>query len=86
MLPTKFQFIWPSGFRGEDFLDIETALPKRTEIWWEAPIGYGSFCIKFPQSRMKGERHRLKLCQSQSRRFLEIDQSEKRIVCGDHVC
>jgi hypothetical protein len=19
MLPTKFQFIWPSGFRGEDF-------------------------------------------------------------------
>jgi hypothetical protein len=20
MLPTKFQFIWPSGFRGEDFL------------------------------------------------------------------
>ena len=25
-----------------------------------------------------------KLCQS--RRFLEIDQSEKRIVCGCHVC
>jgi hypothetical protein len=22
MLPTKFQFIWPSGFRGEDFLEI----------------------------------------------------------------
>jgi hypothetical protein len=20
MLPTKFQFIWPSSFRGEDFL------------------------------------------------------------------
>jgi hypothetical protein len=19
MIPTKFQFIWPSGFRGEDF-------------------------------------------------------------------
>jgi hypothetical protein len=35
------------------------ALPKRTEIWWEAHIGYGRFCIKFPQSRMKGERHRL---------------------------
>jgi hypothetical protein len=32
-----------------------TALPKRTEIWWEAPTGYGRFCIKFPQSRMKGE-------------------------------
>ena len=22
MLPTKFWFIWPSGFRAEDFLDI----------------------------------------------------------------
>jgi hypothetical protein len=23
MLPTKFCFFWPSGFRGEDFLDID---------------------------------------------------------------
>ena len=23
MLPTKFQFIWPSGFRGEEFLEID---------------------------------------------------------------
>jgi hypothetical protein len=22
MLPTKFQFIWESGYRGEDFLEI----------------------------------------------------------------
>jgi hypothetical protein len=22
MLPIKFWFIWPSGFRGEDFLEI----------------------------------------------------------------
>ena len=36
MLPTKFQFIWPSGFRGDN--------------------------------------------------FLEINQSETRIVCGGHVC
>jgi hypothetical protein len=28
----------------------------RAELWWEAPIE-GSVCIKFPQSRMKGERH-----------------------------
>jgi hypothetical protein len=30
MLPTKIRFIWPSGFRGEDFLEInnsETKLP-----------------------------------------------------------
>jgi hypothetical protein len=23
MLPTKFWFIWPSGFRGKDFLEID---------------------------------------------------------------
>jgi hypothetical protein len=23
MLPTKFRFIWPSGFRGEDFFLID---------------------------------------------------------------
>jgi hypothetical protein len=23
MLPTKFWFIWQSGFRGEDFLEID---------------------------------------------------------------
>jgi hypothetical protein len=23
MIPTKFQFIWPSGFRGKDFLEID---------------------------------------------------------------
>jgi hypothetical protein len=37
------------------FFFSETALPKRTEIWWESPIGSGRFCIKFPQSRMKDE-------------------------------
>jgi hypothetical protein len=32
---------------------------EKAELWWEAPIA-GSVCIKFPQSRMKGERHRLR--------------------------
>jgi hypothetical protein len=29
MLPTKFRFIWPSGFRGDNFF-------LETETWWEA--------------------------------------------------
>jgi hypothetical protein len=30
MLPTKFQFIWESGFRGEDFLEInQQTLPPQ---------------------------------------------------------
>jgi hypothetical protein len=28
MLPTKFRFIWPSGFRGEDSLEINQSETK----------------------------------------------------------
>jgi hypothetical protein len=56
---------------------------------------YGRFCIiKFPQSRMKGERHRLSPLMLPTKfrfiwpsgfrgdDFLEIHQSETRIACG----
>jgi hypothetical protein len=46
---------------------------------------YGRFCIKFSQSRMKGEQP-VQLAKQFQRRFLEIDQSETRIDCGGHVC
>jgi hypothetical protein len=29
MLPTKFQFIWESSFRGEDFLEINQSETRR---------------------------------------------------------
>jgi hypothetical protein len=32
MLPTKFRFIWPSGFRGEDFK--KSANQKQELLWW----------------------------------------------------
>jgi hypothetical protein len=28
MLPTKFQFIWESGFRGEFFLEINQSITR----------------------------------------------------------
>jgi hypothetical protein len=31
MLPTKFQFIWPSGFRGKDFLESTNQKKELTE-------------------------------------------------------
>jgi hypothetical protein len=54
MLPTKIWFIWPSGFRGEDFLEINQS---ETRIACGNLVGstYGRFDIKFSQSRMKGE-------------------------------
>jgi hypothetical protein len=30
MIPTKFQFIWASGFRGEDFLEINQSEKRMT--------------------------------------------------------
>jgi hypothetical protein len=37
MLPTKFWLIWPSGFRGEDFLEIDQP---------ETRIAYGGHVCK----------------------------------------
>jgi hypothetical protein len=49
MLPTKFRFIWPSGFRGEDILEINQSETRM------AYGGYGFFnrsgnIAFFPQS------------------------------------
>jgi hypothetical protein len=39
MLPTKFRFIWPSGFRGEDFLKSAN---QKQELPMAAMLVYGS--------------------------------------------
>jgi hypothetical protein len=44
---------------------------------------YERFCIKFPQSRMKGSFGK---AVSEKKIFLEINHSETRIACGGHVC
>ena len=36
MLSTKFRFIWPSGFRGEDFLEIDQS---ETRIACDGQLG-----------------------------------------------
>jgi hypothetical protein len=33
MLPTKFRFIWPSGFRGEDFFR-NRPIRNKNFLWW----------------------------------------------------
>ena len=88
MLPTKFRIIWPSGLRGEDFLEIgqsETIIA----LWWP--------CLFMDRDEM-GNRYRgppidvsykvsVHLAkQLQRGRFLKIGQSEIRIACGGHVC
>jgi hypothetical protein len=88
MLPTKFRFIWQSGFRGEDFLEIKQSekrfvcgshVCKRIGTKWAIFIEDlprmlpTKFWFILP-SGFRGED------------FLEINQSETRIACVGHVC
>jgi hypothetical protein len=36
MIPTKFRFIWPSGFRGEDFKN--RPIRNKNCLWWPCLI------------------------------------------------
>ena len=87
MLPTKFRFNWPSGFRGEDFLEInqsetrivcggQVLITNRDEI---SNLYRGtSIDASYQFSVHLGN-------QFQRRRLIEIDQSKTRIACGGHV-
>jgi hypothetical protein len=90
MLPTctKFLIIWPCGFRGEDFLEIDQL---------ETRIACGGHVCYWIWDRMSNLYRGPSINASyqvsvhlvmwfQRRRFLEIDQSETRIACGGHVC
>ena len=86
MHPTKFQFTWQSGFRGEVFRNQPI---RNKNCLWQP-------CLLTDQNGMsKSHRgpsidasyhvsvHLAKLFQSI--RFLEIDHSETRIACGGHA-
>jgi hypothetical protein len=88
MLPTKFQFIWPSGFRGEDFFKSAN---QKQELPMVAMFVNGSELNK--QSLLRTFQGCFLQCfgsfgkaASEEKIFLEINQSETRIVCGGHVC
>jgi hypothetical protein len=88
MLPTKFWFIWPSGFRGEDFFRNQPIRNKK---------GLWRPCLLMDRDKMSNlyrgpsidasypvSVHLAK--QFQRRRFKKIGQSETRIAYGGHVC
>ena len=71
MLPTKFRFIWPNGYRGEE--SKKSANQKQ-----ELPVAAMFVTNRDGMSNLAKR--------FQRKRFLEIDQSEVRIACGGHVC
>jgi hypothetical protein len=88
MLPTKFRFIWPSRFRGDNFLEInqsETRIVCGGHFCQRIGTKWANFIANLP--RMLPTKFRF-IWPSGFRgdNFLEINQSETRIVCGGHVC
>jgi hypothetical protein len=79
MLPTKFRFNWPSGFRGEDFLEINQS-ETRMACWWP--------CLLKDRDKMSNFYRESSIDASYqvSVHFLEINQSETRMASGGHVC
>ena len=88
MLPTKFQFIWPSGFRGEDFFKSDNQKQELPMVaMFVNGLGQNEHSLEdIPQmlptkfqfiwpSGFRGEDF-----------FLEIDQSETTIAYGGHFC
>jgi hypothetical protein len=82
MLPTKFRFIWTSGFRGEEFLEINqsetrialTDRDKMSNLYRGSAID-ASYQVSVHLAK-----------RVQRRRFFKIGQSETRIAYGGHVC
>jgi len=81
MLPTRFRFIWQSGFRGEDLKKSANQKQELPRIETKCAIFIEDLPRMLPtkfqfiwQSRFRGDN------------FLESNQSETIIVCGGHVC
>ena len=82
MLPTKFRFIWQSGFRGDDFLETSQSETRivcgghaKMSSLYRGPVIDASYQVSVHLAKW-----------FQRRRFLKIGQSETRIAYGGHVC
>ena len=87
MLPTKFRSIWPSGFRGDDFLEINQS-ETRIACGGDVCKRIGTKCAIFIKDLPMMIPTKFRFIWSSDYRgedFLEINQLETRIVCGIHV-
>jgi hypothetical protein len=87
MLPTKFRYIWPNSFRGEEFL--KSANQKQESLvaamfvnglcgmsnLYRGPSIHASYQVSVHLAK-----------RLQKRRIFKISQSETRVAYGGHVC
>ena len=86
MLPTKFRFIWPSGFVGEDLkksANQKQELPMVAMSVNESELNQ-HFIETLPM--MPPTKFRFIWPSGFREDFLEINQSETRIACGGNIC
>ena len=88
MLPTKFQFIWESGFKGEVF---QKSTNQKQE--WPVAAMFVNGLELNEQSLQRNFQGCFLPCfdsfgqaVSEENIFLEIIQSEKRMARGGHAC
>jgi hypothetical protein len=87
MLPTKFPFIWPNGFSGEE--SKNQSIRNKKHLWWPCLLTDRDGMRNLYRGPSIDASHQVSdhlAKQFQRRRFLEINQSETRIACGGHVC
>jgi hypothetical protein len=87
MLPTKFRFIWPSGFR-EDFFRNQPIRNKNC-LWWPCLLTDRHEMSNLYRGHAIDASYQVSVHLAkwfQRRRFLEICQSETRIDYGSHIC
>ena len=86
MLPTKFRFIWPSGFRGEDF-SRNQPIRNKNYLWRPCLLTDRDEMSNLYRGHAIDASYQVSVhLAKQSRRLLNIDQSEAKIAYGGHVC
>jgi hypothetical protein len=87
MIPTKFQFIWPSGYR-EDFFRNQPIRNKNC-LWRPCLLMDRDEMSNLYRGHDIDDSYQVSVHLAkrfQRRRFKKIGQSETRIAYGSHVC
>ena len=84
MLPTKLRFIWPIGFRGEEFFRNQP-IGNKNGLWWPCLLTDRDEMSNLYRGPSKDASYQVSVhlaMRFQRRRFLKIGQSETRMACG----
>jgi hypothetical protein len=87
MHPTKFQFTWQSGFRGEVFRN--QPIRNKNCLWQPCLLTDRDEMSNLNRGPSMDASYQVSVHLAkrfQRRRIYKISQSETRIACGSHVC